>query len=422
VQQDRLEEKVLKALDLEGMLAFLSELVAIPSLGGEESAAQERVAGWMNEAGLEVDLWELDMDALRRHPAYSAEVNRDEGLGVVGILGGHRGGQDLILNGHIDVVPAGDPENWSYPPWEGRVEGGRVWGRGALDMKGGLVAALFAAKAIRESGVRLKGKLLIESVIGEEDGGVGTLAAILRGYKAHGAVIMEPTGLSICPVQAGALNFRITVSGKAAHGCIRDEGVSALEKLWPVHEELLALEAQRNQISKDPLFRAYPTPFPLSIGTIGGGDWASTVPDTVRIEGRYGLSPDEDVDEAQRAFEGALEKAQERDSWLRDNPPKLEWWGGRFLPARTPVDAEVVSVLSRVAYDIQGVRPEIEGVTFGSDLRHLVLEGGIPTVLFGPGDIRKAHADDESVAVSDLVVAAKVLTITALRFCGCEDD
>jgi acetylornithine deacetylase len=422
VPKSFLEEKVLDALDLEGMLAFLSELVAIRSLGGDESPAQERVAEWMGDMGLEVDLWELDLDSLREHPAYSAEVHREKGLGVVGILAGEGGGQDLILNGHVDVVPAGDPKNWSYPPWEGRVEGGRVWGRGALDMKGGLVAALFAAKAIRESGVRLKGKLILESVIGEEDGGLGTLATILRGYKADGAVIMEPTGLSICPVQAGALNFRITVFGKAAHGCIRDEGVSALEKLWPVHEELLALEARRNQIGHDPLFRAYPNPFPLSIGKVEGGDWASTVPDTVRIEGRFGLSPDEDVGEAQRAFEEALEKARDRDPWLRDNPPKLEWWGGRFLPARTPVDSRIVSVLSGAARDLQGFPPDIEGVTFGSDLRHLVLEGGVPTVLFGPGDIRMAHADDESVAVSDLEIAVRVLTTAALRFCGCEDD
>jgi acetylornithine deacetylase len=417
-----LEEKVLEGLDLEGMVSFLSELVSIPSLGGAESPAQERVAGWMRENGFEVDLWDLDMETLRQHPAYSAEVHRERGLGVVGVLGGEGAGRDLILNGHVDVVPTGDPQNWSIPPFEGRVEGGRVWGRGALDMKGGLVAALFAAKGIREAGVRLKGRLLLESVIGEEDGGMGTLAAILRGYRAHGAIIMEPTGLSICPVQAGALNFRITIQGLAAHGCIRNEGVSALEKLWPLHKELLALEARRNEIRTDPLFRAYPLPFPLSIGTVRGGDWASTVPDGVRIEGRYGLSPDEDVAQAQRDFEAAIERAAAGDPWLRDHPPRLEWWGGRFLPARTPLESGIVLTLSEVSSEVQGFPPEIEGVTFGSDLRHLVLEGGVPTVLFGPGDIRMAHADNESVAIEELEVAARVLTIMSLRFCGCEDD
>ena len=417
-----IEQRVLERLDLNRMLAFLSELVAIPSLGGAESPAQERVARWMRDNGLEVDIWELDLPALQQHPAYSAEIERDGGLGVVGKLGGEGEGRELILNGHVDVVPAGDPDRWSVPPWEGRVEGGRVWGRGALDMKGGLVAALFAAKAIRDAGVRLKGRLILESVIGEEDGGVGTLAAILRGYRADGAIIMEPTGLSVCPVQAGALNFRISISGKAAHGCIRAEGVSALEKLWPVHQELLALEARRNHNCKDTLFGAYKTPFPLSIGRVEGGDWASSVPDWIRLEGRYGLAPDEEVGEAQRAFEEALGRAGERDSWLKENPPELEWWGGRFLPARTSLESDIVRTLQGAAGDTQGFHPKTEGVTFGSDLRLLVLEGGIPTVLFGPGDIRLAHADDESVAVADLEMTMKTLAITALRFCGYEDD
>lgn len=416
------EQQVLERLDLDGMLAFLSELVAIPSLGGAESPAQERVARWMRENGLEVDLWELDMPALRRHPAYSAEIEREGGLGVVGIMGGEGEGRDLILNGHVDVVPAGDPDRWSIPPWEGRVEGGRVWGRGALDMKGGLVSALFAAKAIREAGVRLKGRLILESVIGEEDGGVGTLATILRGYRGDGAIIMEPTGLSVCPVQAGAVNFRILIPGKAAHGCIRDEGVSALEKLWPVHQELLALEAQRNHNCTDPMFRAYKTPFPLSIGRVEGGDWASSVPDWIRLEGRYGLAPDEDVGEARELFKEALKRAAESDPWLKENPPELEWWGGCFLPARTPLDSDIVTILRGVAEEVQGFGPPVEGVTFGSDLRLLAMEGGIPTLLFGAGDIRLAHAADESVAVTDLETTMKTLAITTLRFCGYEND
>jgi acetylornithine deacetylase len=288
-------------------------------------------------------------------------------------------------------------------------------------MKGGLVAGLFAAKAIQDAGIRLRGRLILQSVIGEEDGGVGTLAAIVRGYRADGAIIMEPTNLSICPAQAGALNFRVRIRGKAAHGCIREEGISALEKLWPVHEALLALEAERNHNVGDPLYRAYRTPFPLSIGAIHGGEWASTVPESLQIEGRLGLSPEEDVAAARRAFENALEGVAEKDPWLRENPPEPEWWGGTFLPARTPEDAIIVSVLRDAALDAQGFSPGLEGVTFGSDLRLLLLEGGVPTVLFGPGDIRQAHATDESVAIDDLERVARTLTVTALRFCGCED-
>jgi acetylornithine deacetylase len=404
------------------MLGFLSELIGIPSMGGAETAAQLRVADWMREKGMEVDVWDLDFEALRAHPAYSAEVDRGEGLGVVGTIGQNAGGRDLILNGHVDVVPPGDLDGWSFSPWEGRVEDGRVWGRGALDMKGGLVAGLYAADAIQKAEVRLKGRLVLQSVIGEEDGGVGTLAAIQRGYRAHGAVIMEPTGLTICPSQAGALNFRVTVRGKSAHGCVRGEGISAIEKFEVVHKELLALETRRNHNCLDPLFGDFPIPFPLSVGTIEGGDWASSVPDWVRAEGRYGVAPNEEIGVAEEAFRDALGRAGDKDAWLRENPPVLEWWGGRFLPARVSEDEAIVAALRDAARELGNVEVPLKGVTFGSDMRLLLREGRTPTVLFGPGDVRGAHVIDESVSVEELETVAKTLALTALRFCGYEDE
>ncbi|MFC1660230.1 ArgE/DapE family deacylase [Gemmatimonadota bacterium] len=415
------EIRVLDQLDVAGMVAFAQELVAIPSVGGAETPAQEAVARLLAEAGLEVDVWELDLPSLRRHPAYSSEIHRDSGLGVVGVLGEDRGGRSLILNGHVDVVPAGDESVWAVPPWSGRVEGGRLHGRGSLDMKGGLACALFAAKAIKESGVRLRGRLILESVIGEEDGGVGTLAAIVRGYRADGAVIMEPTGLALCPAQAGALSFRVTVRGRGAHGCVREEGVSALEKLYPVHRELLALEARRNHFIRDPLFQGPRVPFSLSVGTVRGGDWASSVPEWVTVEGRYGLAPEEDEEEAKADFQRALDAAVEGDPWLRDHPPELEWWGGRFLPARISSSHPLVEKVGGAFLHLTGRPPVLEGVTFGSDMRLLVVDGRTPTLLFGPGDIRRAHSPDESVSVEDLEVTLRTLALAALRFCGCEE-
>lgn len=416
------EGRVLSHLDFPGMLEFLSDLVKIPSVGGAESRAQLFVADWMKGNGLETDLWELDMETLQAHPSFSAEIEREEGLGLVGVLGEDQGGRSLILNGHVDVVPPGDPALWRSPPWGGRVEGGRVFGRGALDMKGGLAAGLFAAKAIREAGVRLKGRLILQSVIGEEDGGVGTLAAILRGYTADGAIIMEPTDLAICPSQAGALNFRITIRGKSAHGCVREEGVSALEKYQLVHVGLMALEERRNHNCTDPLFQGHRVPFPLSVGRIEGGDWASSVPDWVCVEGRFGFAPTEDAEEAREEFQAALAEIGAADPWLRDHPPMVEWWGGRFLPARTSLEDGVVSTLRDTFHALWGREADLRGATFGSDMRLLVREGGTPTVLFGPGDIRQAHAANESITVEDLEKTAKTLLIMALRFCGYEDD
>lgn len=412
------ETLVLDALDTPSMLAFLADFIKIPSLGGEETAAQDFVADWMLQNGFEVDAWDLDLDALQRHPDYSAEVHRREGRGVVGWIDGTGSGKTLILNGHVDVVPLGDPGSWSFPPWSGAVRDGRVLGRGALDMKGGLAAGLFAAKAILDAGVSLRGRLMVQSVIGEEDGGVGTLATLLRGHMGDAAIIMEPTALAVCPAQAGVLNFRITIRGRSAHGCIRNEGVSALELFFRVHEALLALEVRRNHNGIDPLFEGFDLPFPLSVGTIKGGDWASSVPDWVQVEGRYGVRPSETLESAQAEFHEALDHLAVKDPWLRDHPPEVEWWGGRFHPARVEVEDPIVEELGASFRDLDRGDIRLEGVPYGSDMRHLVRVGRIPTVLFGPGDIRRAHAADESVAVDDLETVAKTLALTALRFCG----
>lgn len=424
---NELEARVAGAVNRDGLVNAVRELVAIPSWEGNETPAQELMARWMGEAGLEVDLWEIDLEELARHPAYSAEIPRSLALGLVGTLrgsgvgdaGAQGRGLSLILNGHVDVVPPGDPGLWTHPPFEGILAGGRIFGRGALDMKGPLCAALFAMRALRDAGVTLEGDLFLESVVGEEDGGMGTLATVLRGYRADGAVVMEPTQMAVAPAQAGALNFRVHVPGKAAHGGVRSEGVSAIEKFIPVYEAVMVLEEARNrELAGDPLFAFYDRPFPISVGTIRGGDWASSVPDHLAFEGRLGVAPGEDLAEARRAVEVAVAEAARGDPWLREHPPRVEWWGGQFEPARTRPDHRLVSVLSGAAGSVLGRETMIAGMTYGADMGLLVNYGSIPTVLFGPGDIRRAHRPDEYVEVEELVTAARVLAVAAMRFCG----
>jgi acetylornithine deacetylase len=416
----KVEQRVLDAIDIDGMLEYLCELIAIRSLSGEETAAQESVAAKMQEIGLEVDVWELDFDQLRQHPAYSTEVEREHALGVVGVMGGAEGdeGRSLILNGHVDVVPAGDEANWHYPPWQGTIADGRVYGRGAVDMKGGLCCALFAAKAVHDAGVGLKGRLFLESVVGEEDGGVGTLAAVLRGYRADGAIVMEPTESIVVPAQAGALNFRVTISGLAAHGAVRDEGVSAIEKFIPIYQALMDLERERNQDVHNPLFDRYAQPLPICVGTVRGGTWASTVAETLTFEGRFGVAVGEDTLAARRLLEKSVSEAAQADSWLCEHPPQVEWWGGQFAPARTAVDHPIVTTTCAAFEDASGAQARVEGVPYGADMRLLVNQGKTPTVLYGPGDVRRAHGPDEYVPVAELISAVRTLTLTILRFCG----
>jgi acetylornithine deacetylase len=423
------ERRAVDAVDLPRLLDDLKALVAAPSHDGRETAAQDIAADLMADAGLHVDRWRIDLDELRRHPAFSWEVERDEAVGVVGTTGGAGGAgpdgspaRDLIFNGHIDVVPPGDLDRWSSSPWQSEIRDGMVFGRGTVDMKGGIASALAAARALRAAGVTLRGRLFLETVAGEEDGGLGTLAAIVRGYRADGAVVVEPSALTIVAAQAGCLGFRVTVPGRAAHGAMRWEGVSALEHFTPVHEALLALERSRTaaDLPDDirPLFADYPIPYPLSIGVVRAGNWASTVPEELVCEGRYGVMPGEDATLARRRFEDAVAAAAAGDPWLRDHPPVVEWPGGQYASALTSTGAAVVTAVGGAHASLTGAPPPVVGVTYGADMGMLSAVGGVDTVIYGPGDVNWAHQADEHVPVAELEQAARVLVVTAIRFCG----
>lgn len=425
------EARVLAAIDMDGLLDTVSRLVAIPTDRGRETPAQERMAEWMAAAGMEVDVWEIDFEELAMHPRFSIEIERGRSLGVVGSLGGGDGslggtdrrdgrspGRSLILNGHIDVVPAGDLSRWTVPPWQGTIRDGNLVGRGALDMKGALCCGLYAAGAVADAGVELDGRLMLQSVIAEEDGGAGTLAAIQRGYTADGAVVIEPTRLSLAPAQGGALNFRIHVRGRSAHGALRTEGVSAIDGFIPIYRALQALEARRNSGVSDPLFAHYEVPFPLSVGTVRAGEWASNVPESLCFEGRYGVAVGEEPAEAQAMFEQSVAEAARSDPWLKRHPPEVEWWGGQFHPAATDPADPIVRTVADAFRDIEGRQPRIEGMPYGADMQLLVNVGHTPTVMFGPGDVRNAHRPDEWVPIAELETVTRTLALTALRFCG----
>ena len=412
------ESDLLNAIDEEFLLATLEELVELRTVGPNEDPGQEYLAAVLTKLGAETDVWEIDFESLRKHPSFSMEVERSAALGVVGIFGEDDDGPSLILNGHIDVVPPGDENRWTSSPWRATRRDDRIYGLGTCDMKGGLACILTAVKAVTDSGTKLKGKLLVESVVGEEDGGCGTLAAIERGYRADGALIAEPTDLRVGPASAGALSFRLSISGKSAHACVREEGVSAVEKFELIHRALLELEAERNARAMHPLYRRYRLPYALSIGTVTSGNWPSSVPESLVCEGRYGVAPGEDLEDARREFEETLSRATEQDRWLRDNPPALEWWGGQFAPGSISETHPLVETVKRSAAEVTGNESIVEGMPYGADLRLLVNDGDTPAVLFGPGDVRNAHSPDEFVPLSDLQLAAHSIALTALRFCG----
>ncbi|MGY1747381.1 ArgE/DapE family deacylase [Blastococcus sp. SYSU D00695] len=414
------EARVLSAVDGAWATDRLARLVAVPSVGGTaaEVAVQHLVAGWLEELGCDVDRWPIDLAAAASTPdAPGQEVDRDEAWGVVGTLpGADDGVPALVFCGHTDVVPAGDPASWAGDPFVPRVAGGALHGRGACDMKGGLVSALAALAAIRAAGVRLARPVALHAVVGEEDGGLGAWATLARGHRGEACVIPEPTDGAVVTAAAGALTFRLRVPGAAAHAAHRDRGVSAVELFAAVHADLLAFEADR-QRGADRRFGEARYPYGLSIGTVRAGDWASTVPDLLVAEGRYGVRLGEPVPEARRALEERVAAFCAGHPWLAGHPVAVEWTGGSFasgeLPAGSPLLGEMRAALADAG---AGPAPE-RAVAAGTDLR-LYAAAGIPTLHHGPGDLHLAHGPGERVPLAEVVTAARAFALLTLRRCG----
>ncbi|WP_066061320.1 peptidase [Neobacillus soli] len=401
---------------------LLQILVRENSTRGNESSTQAIVIEKCRQLGLTLDIWEIGGDELKNHDAYFCDRQSFEGNpNLVAVLKGTGGGKSIILNGHIDVVPVGDEQSWNHAPFSGMIECGKLYGRGATDMKGGNVALLMAIESLIANGIKLKGDVIFQSVIEEESGGAGTLAAVLRGYHADGAIIPEPTNMKIFPKQQGSMWFRITVPGKAAHGGTRYEGVSAIEKSLLVIHRVQQLEKDRNAKVSDPLFEKIPIPIPINIGKITSGEWPSSVPDTAIIEGRMGVGPEETMKSAQLEMETSLRELAEQDEWLRENPPKIEWFGGRWIPGSLESEHPLMYELTKCFLEVKGVNPVIEASPWGTDGGILSNVGNTPAVIFGPGITETAHDADEHIVLEDMFAASEIIALTLLKWCEVDD-
>lgn len=402
------------------MVADVSDLVRLPSISGtdEENEIQGRLAHRLQDDGLDVDHWQIPLATTLAQPDFPGmEVDRTESWGVVGRLAGSGTGPSLMLNTHVDVVPPGDLGAWDADPFSGRIDTDAVHGRGSCDMKGGLVAALWTMRALSALRVPLRGDVSIGTVVGEEDGGLGTYAMLQRGWGADACIIPEPTSLDLAPGNAGALTFRVNVRGAATHASRRTSGVSAIEKFIPVFQAVRRLEARRNEV-RHPLQARWDLPIPIEIGTVASGDWASSVPDLLTANGRMGVGIGEDVEAAKRQLEGALAELGDTDPWFRQNPVEVTWWGGQFAPSLTDPDAAIVRTVRGAHESVSPYRQDTWVTTYGSDLRLMNNIGGIPTVHYGPGDAALAHGPREFVPISETITCAKVLALAALRHCG----
>ena len=409
-------------IDRERLIDDLQTLVRIPSVTGAEEVIADHAAGLLQELGLTVEVVRPDLAAHRADPAWPGEEMDRSSLPVVIGRAGRPGaaGPRLILSGHLDVVPAGDPATWTADPWAGDVRDGSLYGRGACDMKGGVAAILAAARALGAAGElhRLAGELLVVLVPSEEDGGQGTLAAIRAGASGDMAIITEPSRLDIVVAHAGALTFRLTVPGRAAHASQRREGVSALDKLFVLTRALEADETRRNQTETDPLMTALGLPYPTIIGIVAGGEWASTVLDRVVAYGRYGVRLGQSPAAAEADLRAVIADASAGDPFLRDHPATVEITGGRFGSGRVGSDDPLPLGLAATVEATTGRRPELLGEPYGADMQMFINHGDTPCVIFGPGDVRVAHSADEHVSIDEVETCARVLAAWVRREIG----
>jgi acetylornithine deacetylase len=414
------EAAVLDAVAEAAAVDLLCRLVAVPSVGGTaaESEVQALVAAELDGLGCDVDRWEIDLAAAAAAPdAPGQEVEREEAWGVVGTLPGAEDGDPaLVLCGHTDVVPTGDRALWGGDPFTPRLSGGAVHGRGTCDMKGGLVSALAALAAVRSAGVRLRRPVALHAVVGEEDGGLGAWATLARGHRGDACVIPEPTDGAVVTAAAGALTFRLEVTGAAAHAAMRDRGVSAVELFAHVHADLRAFEAER-QRDADPRFAGERYPFGLSVGTVRAGDWASSVPDRLVAEGRYGVRLGEPVEGARAVFEARVAACCAGHPWLAAHPVRVTWTGGAFASGSLPPGDALLDQVRDAVVDAGGAPPPERAVPAGTDLR-LYAAAGIPTLHLGPGDLHLAHGPAERVPVAEVTAVARALALLTLRRCG----
>jgi acetylornithine deacetylase len=433
-------------------IAQLQALVRIPSLTGEEGAAQAHVAALLREIGAETTLAEPDVAAMferfpriAQYPTHwqhdlilpyaelpTHEALRDSGLetvlnyagrpNVVGVLRGTGGGRSLILNGHTDTVTIEPAKEWTRDPFGAEIEDGLLFGRGASDMKGGVMAGIMALAYLREAGIVLRGDVIVQSVVNEEHAGNGTLDLVCRSYRADAAIVLEPTNNTIAVSHPGGLYWQVTIPGRARSPGARwngseQEGVSAIEKLPAIVEALLAIERGFNTQSYNRPFDRDRAPFALVIGKVSGGHYETVTASEVVLRGGAYFAPGVGtIHEVMQRFRDAIAQANASDAFLSRNPARLEFLhhdDSTWQDSQIAVAEVMGAVLSRRGRD-GTVRPG----PFACDMRHLVNQGAIPSIIFGPGTIAQAHKPDEHIALREYLDCIEHLIAFIAEWCN----
>jgi acetylornithine deacetylase len=382
-------------------VAFLAGLVRVPSLLGEEEPAQQLVEARLLELGFEVRSVEPDPARLAERPDSGIPLMTYEGRrSLVGTIG-DGSGRSMLLNGHVDVVSAEPLERWTTDPFGAEVADGRMYGRGACDMKGGVAAMLLGIEAALAAGP-LVGRIVYQSVIEEECGGNGALAACLEGPLADATLIAEPTDGGMDLVAVGVIWARITLEAESRHASNADRGANPIETAYAVIEALHRLEAELNA-DPEPELEGLESPYLLNVGALHAGDWASMTPGKATLDVRLGFPIRMEPAEAQQRLEQAVREA--------DAGAAVEFRGFRARGYAFDAESLFVRLLGDCHEEVRGGRPRPDPSRATTDLRFF--EG--PAVCYGPTGAN-LHGVDEWVDLESIADVAAVIALLLRRW------
>ncbi len=413
-------EKVLAAIDdiWEEELLFLKTIGSFKSTLGNEKYIQMYIKNHIEEMNLKATSFIPDPKRLSSYQNYGhVEWSYEDRPVVVGEWKTNQPkiGKSLILQGHIDVVSAEPEHLWKHDPYNPTIVGDKMYGRGIVDMKGGVAAMIYAVKALQKAGVTLGADLQIQTVIEEECTGNGALALLDKGFVADGALIPEPTTLRAMQAQVGVLWVRVKVKGSGAHVERAEKAQNAIIKAAYIIQALEEYREHINSRPKHPDFSNHPHPLNVNVGTINGGDWPSNVPSECTLEARIGFYPGENPADIQREVKEWILKATEKDTWLKETPPEVTFYGFSAPGSSHSPDLEIFDSLNNAHQLATNESVEQTAFTGTTDVRAFD-EFGIPAVCYGPSG-GNMHSVDEYLELDSLKILTKSIAAFILNWC-----
>ncbi|KIW45252.1 uncharacterized protein PV06_03654 [Exophiala oligosperma] len=410
--------------NFEAQLSYTQQLIRFGGQRGEEGAVQDFVFDAFATRGYAPVKFDMDESELGKHEgAGNFSPTHSRAPVVVGV---HKpksqceGGKSLILNGHIDVVPLGPVDMWADDPYSAKIEGDKLYGRGAADMRSGHASNIFALDALRKIGLQPASEVIIQSVPEEESTGNGTMMTHLKGYKADAVLIPEPVQEQLVRANVGVLWFQIEVRGRPVHVRTMGTGVNAVDACWGVVGALRELEAEWNQRHvKTKYFEEEKHPLNLNIAIVNAGDWASSVPAWCKIDCRIAITPGTTARSAADEIEKKVATYAATHPYLGNNPPKVNW-NGFFAEGYTlEPGTEAENILRKAHKQATGSELTTQTSTAYLDARVHSLYDKIPALVYGPigADV---HGFDEWVSIESVKKTTVAMALFIAEWCGVE--